>query len=689
MSKEKVDHKEMNNSCAPDQSSVPRNDLFELVWQNDQILVHGQSSNSNRAKMTPTLPSHTLKGHDKYSGQHANETNTRIGKFEDLDNGLNEIITRSVSSSQDEDLMTMMPWLNCAMDDEHSLHYSSCFVHEPGARTNDFAATNKFSLLDRKSNCIQVFSDSHKQGILSKGSSLAVEDFDTSELKTSTNQLNMSSLLQQCQPSFESIRFRESGLSENNTKGNANQHAPCEEISHVPSSSTVMNFTHFAKPAAIVKANLQNIGFSSSRSERVGAKNKDAAAIGRNPCESSKVDLSVECPKSSAIHCHQSVEPSRVGLKPLEPKSLEKNTTVSTSACKEDVSKVDQTSNQVLSESSRKGQEVFKKCTELTVASSSVCSDNGVHRSSDDANQNLKRKNLDSEDSEWHSEDFEDESIGVKRTDHGRGVTGSKKNRSTEVHNLSERRRRDRINERMRALQELIPNCNKVDLFFLQADKASMLDEAIEYLKSLQLQLQIMSMGGGGLYMPMTLPAGMQHMHAAHMFPFSPMSVAMQMGLGVPQFQGTHLPVAHTSGLAALHGMVRPNPQMFGLQAGQGLHMPMPSASMFSYPGEPVMNSSAVELNASGTAGLMETVESASASKLKDQMPKLKDPMPNVNSQVMLNNKGCSSTNQMSIQCEATTGGLEQSNVVLDSAHALLENDKRDNIEIEIDKSHE
>lgn len=36
----------------------------------------------------------------------------------------------------------------------------------------------------------------------------------------------------------------------------------------------------------------------------------------------------------------------------------------------------------------------------------------------------------------------------------------------------------------MRALQELIPHCNKTD-------KASMLDEAIEYLKSLQLQVQV------------------------------------------------------------------------------------------------------------------------------------------------------------------------------------------------------
>ena len=79
-------------------------------------------------------------------------------------------------------------------------------------------------------------------------------------------------------------------------------------------------------------------------------------------------------------------------------------------------------------------------------------------------------------------------------------------------------RRRSRINEKMKALQNLIPNSNKVHkyiryqlcslqslirsnllglifyFFFFkcrQTDKASMLDEAIEYLKQLQLQVQV------------------------------------------------------------------------------------------------------------------------------------------------------------------------------------------------------
>ncbi|XP_073134708.1 transcription factor PHYTOCHROME INTERACTING FACTOR-LIKE 13-like [Henckelia pumila] len=64
----------------------------------------------------------------------------------------------------------------------------------------------------------------------------------------------------------------------------------------------------------------------------------------------------------------------------------------------------------------------------------------------------------------------------------------ARRSRVAEVHNLSERRRRDRINEKMRALQELITHSHK-------SDKASMLDEVIEYMKYLQSQIQFMWMG--------------------------------------------------------------------------------------------------------------------------------------------------------------------------------------------------
>ncbi|KAJ8567272.1 hypothetical protein K7X08_019480 [Anisodus acutangulus] len=85
----------------------------------------------------------------------------------------------------------------------------------------------------------------------------------------------------------------------------------------------------------------------------------------------------------------------------------------------------------------------------------------------------------------------------------------SKRSRAAEVHNMSEKRRRSRINEKMKALQKLIPNSNKTD-------KASMLDEAIEYLKQLQLQVQMLTMRNGLNMYPLGLPRVLQQNQLSH-----------------------------------------------------------------------------------------------------------------------------------------------------------------------------
>ncbi|XP_020080811.1 transcription factor PIF5-like isoform X1 [Ananas comosus] len=111
----------------------------------------------------------------------------------------------------------------------------------------------------------------------------------------------------------------------------------------------------------------------------------------------------------------------------------------------------------------------------------------GITQQQSISNQGTKRKERSTEESESQSEEAEQESIEANEPTK---QSASRRSRAAEVHNLSERRRRDRINKKMKALQELIPNCNKTD-------KASMLDEAIGYLKSLQLQVQMMWMGSG------------------------------------------------------------------------------------------------------------------------------------------------------------------------------------------------
>ncbi|XP_019152583.1 PREDICTED: transcription factor bHLH74-like isoform X2 [Ipomoea nil] len=64
----------------------------------------------------------------------------------------------------------------------------------------------------------------------------------------------------------------------------------------------------------------------------------------------------------------------------------------------------------------------------------------------------------------------------------------AKRGQATNSHSLAERVRRERISERMRLLQELVPGCNKI------TGKAVMLDEIINYVKSLQQQVEFLSM---------------------------------------------------------------------------------------------------------------------------------------------------------------------------------------------------
>ncbi|CAH1428906.1 unnamed protein product [Lactuca virosa] len=131
-----------------------------------------------------------------------------------------------------------------------------------------------------------------------------------------------------------------------------------------------------------------------------------------------------------------------------------------------------------------------------------------------------KRKGRDTYETECHSEDVEFGCLDAKKQ--SQGSTSTKRSRAAEVHNLSERRRRDRINEKMKALQELIPRSNK-------SDKASMLDEAIEYLKSLQMQVQMMSMGCN--MVPMMFPGVQQYMPPMAMGMGMGMSMSMDMGM--------------------------------------------------------------------------------------------------------------------------------------------------------------
>ncbi|KAL0925001.1 hypothetical protein M5K25_003303 [Dendrobium thyrsiflorum] len=64
----------------------------------------------------------------------------------------------------------------------------------------------------------------------------------------------------------------------------------------------------------------------------------------------------------------------------------------------------------------------------------------------------------------------------------------ARRGQATDSHSLAERVRREKISERMKYLQGLVPGCNKI------TGKAGMLDEIINYVQSLQRQVEFLSM---------------------------------------------------------------------------------------------------------------------------------------------------------------------------------------------------
>ncbi|CAH1414089.1 unnamed protein product [Lactuca virosa] len=112
------------------------------------------------------------------------------------------------------------------------------------------------------------------------------------------------------------------------------------------------------------------------------------------------------------------------------------------------------------------------------------------------------------------------------------GQSSGTKNKADDIE-----RRRNKISERIRTLQTLVPNCNK-------RHKAGILGDAIEYIKFLQMQVQmVQSMGSHmsqGLYMTMARQPSFQVPNLADPnFTINPL-IGMQHGM--PQF-GSYFPV--------------------------------------------------------------------------------------------------------------------------------------------------
>ncbi|GJV78178.1 phytochrome-interacting factor7 [Tanacetum coccineum] len=147
--------------------------------------------------------------------------------------------------------------------------------------------------------------------------------------------------------------------------------------------------------------------------------------------------------------------------------------------------------------------------------------------SSDSPNQSLKSQKTDDDSACQYGSPSENQEEECRTEGETVKSQSSRRSRAAAIHNQSERRRRERINQKMKALQKLVPNANKTD-------KASMLDEVIDYLKKLQSQVQLMkNMPFPPQQMMMSMPLQLQQQQQQQQQLQMSMLARMGMGFGL------------------------------------------------------------------------------------------------------------------------------------------------------------
>ncbi|XP_068659212.1 transcription factor PHYTOCHROME INTERACTING FACTOR-LIKE 15-like [Aristolochia californica] len=585
---------ELNQSRTTSRSSnLPfeaEHDFVERLCENGQIIMQDQFGKARKNSSLTTINSNPSKAFEKEVGDHVLP---KIGRYEsNLESSTNELSSSGhIGLVQEDD---MVPSLRYPVEDSLQKDHCSDFLTGMARiNMNSFSAQNSVVPVDRNRNYSQVVKGNllvrtNSGANLEQGNSSKIINGGSAGTGMRSSQLFYSS---QSSVPVPVLNFTTASKVSDQTHANSvqtepNSSAPMQTVAAqkkdpkpmLPKNgSGVMNFSHFSRPAAIVRAHLQSVDRLKS-DERVRLSKPPTCDIPNElSLGESTGGRSTERDVAQPPSIQAKVDLEKSSMKSLPGYMLGYR---SEDICQEDPSKNNKSGSpaQIPSPTSSFTASVATKKVENgkgvepVVASSSVCSGgNSAGAAPNDPKHGLKRKGREVEESECHSEDVEDESIEAKKSTSGQ-ASSAKRSRATEVHNLSERRRRDRINEKMKALQELIPNCNKVD-------KASMLDEAIEYLKTLQLQLQFMSMGAGLCMPPVILPTGMPPMQMPHIPHFSPMGVGIGMGMGmfdmggtsgrplipVPPLPGAQFPCSFIPGSSNLQRMPGTSLQMFGI----------------------------------------------------------------------------------------------------------------------------
>ncbi|CAK9154984.1 unnamed protein product, partial [Ilex paraguariensis] len=371
MAKSKLESTKQKATCPTDLSFVPDSDVFELVCENGQIMMQGQSSRTRKNPTFTNLPSHSPRFRDKDTG---NASTSKLGKFGPMESIVNDIPmlvpSGEMGLSQDDD---MLPWLNYQVDNTLQQDYYSELLPEISCVTvNEPSTQSSFRLTGKRNSCNQKLSDSQN---LYVQNGVNLEQGNASKVSSSRTRELYPWLTQEGQTAFPTLGTGVSDMVGNNNTSTS-QPTDCGDLlqglassggfpsmnmqkqdSGLPcSTSTLLNFSHFSRPAAVVRANLQNVapvaapGLSHiqimgnmnnesaaaavvranlqnvapvaapglSHIQIMGNMNNESAAGGRSPSKSALIDPSSSLQKGMGLHSHPNLVLAKVDSKQSE-----------------------------------------------------------------------------------------------------------------------------------------------------------------------------------------------------------------------------------------------------------------------------------------------------------------------------------------------------------------------------------
>lgn len=400
---------------------LEKDNLVELVWENGQLLFQGQSSRNRQTSICGSSLSHCLTSHagetrDKDLGNDGNITiGDKFGTVGPVQPVSNDIPMLSLPSdngglNQDEG---MVPWLNYAAARSFPSDCSELFPEFSGLTGNELASQIKSAAFSKRS----VVSHRLNKGSNGVPNNASLEE-QTDNLKTYPGGVtevgrhkNVASKLclassQHCQISSSNSMSRFSNDEGDGTRNTSHSSGlKMQQQDTKRPSNGFMNFSHFSRPAAIIKANLQSAGLipGSEFSNNKQMETKDMIATNNNHVEPTLNDSICGLKKETSSHSQPAAAvPSKTDKisqeanPPEEPSVREPPRLTS----EEGAFRNHNLSNPTLNESTSKRLLDCEKSVVPIVISSSVCSANSLERTSDDPVDNLKRKHQDAEDNE-------------------------------------------------------------------------------------------------------------------------------------------------------------------------------------------------------------------------------------------------------------------------------------------------